>query len=42
MKPGGFAIYSYRRVKDLSHEMTARRIAEIEARQLASEFQMRR
>jgi diguanylate cyclase (GGDEF)-like protein len=31
----GFAIYSYRRVKDLSHEMTARRIAEIEALNLA-------
>jgi hypothetical protein len=31
----GFAIYSYRRVKDLSHEITARRVAEIEARKLA-------
>ena len=31
----GFAIYSYRRVKDLSREMTARRRAEIEASNLA-------
>lgn len=31
----GFAIYSYRRVSDLSREMTARRRAELEARKLA-------
>jgi diguanylate cyclase (GGDEF)-like protein len=31
----GFAVYSYRRVKDLFHETTARRAAEIEARNLA-------
>jgi GGDEF domain-containing protein len=30
----GFAIYTYRRVKDLSHEMKARQIAEIEALKL--------
>jgi hypothetical protein len=31
----GFAIYSYRRVSDLSQEMAARRHAELEARKLA-------
>jgi len=31
----GFAIYSYRRIKDLSREMQARRSAELEARKLA-------
>ena len=31
----GFAIFSYRRVKELSIEMKARRVAELEAKKLA-------